>query len=79
MKKILSLFVFSMMVAAGNAQPPDVPADKGATFGAGATADNAITVDAMISQVTGNEGKKTEVKLIGEVVEVCQEKGCWMK
>lgn len=79
MKKILSLVTFLAMVAIGNAQPPDVPAEKGTKFGAGATADNAIEVDAAIAKVMANDGKKTEVKIVGEVVEVCQMKGCWLK
>ena len=79
MKKVFSLFVFAAIVAVGNAQPPDVPAEKGAKFGIEITADNAVDVDAMLTNVLKNEGKKTEVKIVGEVVEVCQMKGCWLR
>ncbi len=77
--KQLFVFVFLFVsVSLVNAQPPDVPAEKGAKFGAEITPDNAIEVDAMLAKVKANEGKKTDVKIIGEVVEVCQMKGCWL-
>ncbi len=79
MKKIVSVFVLAMAIATGNAQPPDVPAEKGAKFGAEITADNAVEVNAAVEKVAANEGKKTDVKIIGEVVEVCQMKGCWLR
>jgi hypothetical protein len=79
MKKILSLALFTLAIAIGNAQPPDVPAEKGTKFGAGATADDAVEVDAAIAKVIANDGRKTEVKIIGEVTEVCQMKGCWLR
>lgn len=79
MKKLFSLFVFAMIVAVGNAQPPDVPAEKGAKFGDVVTVENALTIDQVIPQVVASEGKKVEVKIKGEVVEVCQEMGCWIK
>jgi hypothetical protein len=78
MKKILSIVAISLVAIASNAQPPDVPAEKGAKFGAEVTAENALTVDKVVEKVQLNEGKKTEVKIIGEVVEVCQMKGCWI-
>ncbi|MCE3283226.1 MAG: hypothetical protein K0Q66_1963 [Chitinophagaceae bacterium] len=78
MKKILSIIALSLIAIASNAQPPDVPAEKGAKFGAEVTADDALTVEKAIAKVQQNEGKKTEVKIIGEVVEVCQMKGCWI-
>ena len=74
------MFLVTFFFAAvGNAQPPDVPAEKGAKFGAETTADNAVEVDAAIAKVMANDGKKTDVKIIGEVTEVCQMKGCWLR
>lgn len=79
MKKLFSVFVLLLIVAIGNAQPPDVPADKGAKFGDVVTADNAVTIDQVLPAVVASEGKKVDVKIRGEVVEVCQEMGCWIK
>jgi hypothetical protein len=80
MKKIFSLFVLTMMIAAGNAQPPDVPAEKGSKFGADVTADKAITVETMVRRLEMLAGeKKMNVKVQGTVVEVCQAEGCWLR
>lgn len=79
MKKILLVLTAACIGFAVNAQPPKVPADKGATFGAaGVTADNAITVEQLVSNLKGKEGK-VDVKIKGKVTEVCQEMGCWIK
>lgn len=80
MKKILTLVVFTVIVAIGNAQPPDVPAEKGAKFGAEVTADKAVSVEEMVKNLDAKEGeKKMEVKIQGVVVEVCQAEGCWLR
>ncbi len=51
-------------------------ADKGVTYGAGTTADGAINVNDLDKNVKDN---KFEGKVSGKIIEVCQEKGCWMK
>lgn len=81
MKKIFFVFCFLIAFNLSNAQPPNVPADKGAIFGAGASADNAVSVEQMISimSVPGNENKKVDIKVEGIVTEVCEEMGCWIK
>ena len=57
------------------AQEP-VSAAKGVTYGAGTTAENAISVNEINSKLENNTYTG---KVSGKVVEVCQEKGCWMK
>lgn len=80
MKKILSLTVFTIFAFIANAQPPDVPAEKGAKFGAEITTDKAIPVEEMVKTLVSKEGdKKMEVKIQGTVVEVCQAEGCWLR
>lgn len=80
MKKLLSLLFFVSVIAVGNAQPPDVPAEKGAKFGAEVTAEKAIPVEDMVKTLETKEGeKKMEVKVQGIVVEVCQAEGCWLR
>ncbi|HRI20068.1 MAG TPA: DUF4920 domain-containing protein, partial [Panacibacter sp.] len=79
MNKIIALFMALFIVCAANAQPPNVPAESGATFGKKTTSENAITVDQMVSIMQSRGGKKTELKLKGTVTSVCEEMGCWLK
>ena len=70
------LFSLSLVLAlAVSAQDPK-SAEKGITYGAGTTADGAININDLDKKVKDN---KYQGKIIGKVVEVCQEKGCWMK
>jgi hypothetical protein len=57
------------------AQEP-LPAAKGVTYGTGARQEGAISVNGLNSVMKDN---KYTGKITGKVVEVCQEKGCWMK
>ena len=52
------------------------PAEKGTIYGKGTTATGSISVDALDQQIKNN---RFEGKITGKVIEVCQEKGCWMK
>ncbi|QEC69044.1 DUF4920 domain-containing protein [Panacibacter ginsenosidivorans] len=79
MKALYSFIILLLITAAVHAQPPNVPADKGATFGAKTTPEDAITVDQLASVMKSREGKKTEVKLKGTVTSVCESMGCWIK
>jgi hypothetical protein len=75
MKKLL-LFACSIVFAtAAYAQDP-VSASKGVTYGAGTTPDGSVAVAELDKKMVNN---KFEGKITGKVVEVCQEKGCWMK
>jgi hypothetical protein len=51
-------------------------AAKGVVYGAGSSNDGAIPVSDLEKNMKNN---KFEGKVSGRVVEVCQEKGCWMK
>ena len=57
------------------AQEP-ASAAKGVTYGAATTAEGAISVNELDKKLDNN---KFNGKVTGKVVEVCQEKGCWMK
>jgi len=57
------------------AQQP-APAASGIKYGAEFNSDGAIAVDELDKKMTAS---KFDGKLTGKVVEVCQEKGCWMK
>ncbi|HRH50259.1 MAG TPA: DUF4920 domain-containing protein [Panacibacter sp.] len=79
MNKIILLFTVLFIAFTVNAQPPNVPAESGATFGQKTTAEDAITVEQLASIMQSREGKKTEIKLKGTVTQVCEEMGCWIK
>ncbi len=80
MKKLFFSFLTLMIVTIGNAQPPDVPAEKGSKFGAEVTADKTVSVEEMVKMLQTKEGdKKMDVKIEGVVVEVCQAEGCWLR
>jgi Domain of unknown function (DUF4920) len=65
-------FLFAIIVYA---QDP-APAEKGVTYGAVTTAEGAIAISDLDKNVKDNQFSG---KVTGKVVEVCQEKGCWMK
>jgi hypothetical protein len=75
MKRVFTLFCSIVFAAVVHAQEP-VAAAKGVTYGAGTTAEGYISVNDLEKKMTD---KKFEGKVSGKVVEVCQEKGCWMK
>ena len=72
---ILSILAlaFSLLTVA---QDP-TPAAKGVTYGAGATSEGAIPLTQASEQIS--EKEKFTGKVKGKVVQVCLEKGCWMK
>lgn len=77
MKKIFVLipalfFAFTLM-----AQPPKGDAKQGMTFGEKINGDGAIPASDLSSKLTGTE--PAEVKVIGEVTEVCKMEGCWIR
>ena len=75
MKQTATILFLLFAFAAVNAQ--DIkPAAKGVTYGAGATADNAIAITEASAQTKGSEKFTGKVK--SKVLSVCQEKGCWM-
>jgi hypothetical protein len=76
MKSVLILILFISFSFVGFAQDP-TPAVKGATYGAGTTADGAINITQASDQI--KEKDKFTGKVTGKVVSVCLEKGCWMK
>ena len=75
MKKSVLLSIALLIGLAVTAQGPK-SAEKGITYGAGTSADGAISVNELDKKLKDN---KYEGKITGKVVEVCQEKGCWMK
>ena len=76
MKRYLIGFAAVMIAGVASAQDP-VSAQKGVTYGAGTSAEGALlSADVLPSRL---QKDKYAGKVTGKVVEVCQEKGCWMK
>jgi hypothetical protein len=78
MKNCILLCVMIIAGLATNAQPPKIPADKGASFGQKTTAENTITVEQLTDKMKGKMGS-VDIKLRCKVTEVCQQMGCWIK
>lgn len=80
MKKSSFLLIAFFAIVSLRAQPPQVPAEAGATFGKATTADNAVSVDDFVKvMATKEEGKPEDAKIVGVVTEVCVKEGCWIK
>jgi hypothetical protein len=75
--RILFLVTLFMSALSLNAQPPEGPANKGMTFGIATNEKDAVNSKDLPSIIKDNEAK--EVKVKGQVVEVCQAEGCWLK
>ena len=78
MKKIfLSLFAVSLFLLA-NAQPPEGAAKTGEWYGEKVSVEGAVPLTDVAKKLT--EGEKTlETKIKAKIVEVCPNKGCWLK
>lgn len=75
---VLPLFAFFVLTACGGKQPEDTTKSTGApqSFGEKITADGAVSMPEMLSNMQGADSMA--VKLKGKVESVCQAKGCWM-
>jgi hypothetical protein len=74
MKKILITFAFFLGVFSMNGQIQ--PAAPGVVYGKVSEEGNALPVDKLSTSLKEN---KYEGKITGEVAEVCQAEGCWIR
>lgn len=74
--KQLFMFCFAIMVSIFIYAQEPAPAAKGVSYGAAIVQEGAIPVKELPAVLKDN---KYTGKITGKVVEVCQEKGCWMK
>ena len=77
MKKLILVFAAAFLTIAAFAQNNPKPAAKGVTYGDGTTTTETKAVNDM--EVLVQEKGTFNGKITAKVVEVCQEKGCWMK
>jgi hypothetical protein len=79
MKKLIAVLpalFFSFLLMA---QPPVVPAEKGASFGAKVTGEEtAVSADLLAANLT-KEGQSKEIVVKGKIKEVCKAEGCWVR
>ena len=75
MKHLYIILLTSFLSYASFAQEP-VSAQTGVKYGAGTTAESAISVNELSGKMINNSFNG---KISAVVTEVCQEKGCWMK
>lgn len=73
--KPLILMIAAFFAVSASAQIKK--AAKGVTYGTKTTAFNAVEVNILEEKLVGTPSFTGKVK--GTVIEVCQEKGCWMK
>jgi hypothetical protein len=78
MKKIFSLAIACFSTGIAMAQPPNVPANKGDKFGTEVTVENAVPVEEMVKSLKADQ-KASDVKIKGEVTQVCEAEGCWLR
>jgi hypothetical protein len=81
MTKIFAVLIAVFTSVIAIAQPPNVPATPGSSFGEKVTANDAITVEQLqqLLQQKDEGNKKADVKIKGVVTDVCTMEGCWIK
>ncbi|WP_153798121.1 DUF4920 domain-containing protein [Foetidibacter luteolus] len=81
MKKLVIIIILILVSQLSFAQPPQVPADKGASFGDKVIVENAVSVEKLVYLMESKKDgeKKMEVVLKGVVTDVCTKEGCWIK
>lgn len=72
-KTLLSISFCALSICAIAQETPTV---NNKSFGQGVTSGNLIPIEKMESAM--GDKKTAEMKVTGEVVEVCKKKGCWM-
>lgn len=76
MKKIILIFVITLITNLAMAQPPAGKAKVGDTYGAKIDDKNAVAVKEIPSLFKGKD--TIPVKVTGKVLDVCSSKGCWL-
>ncbi len=77
MKKLLFLIPSLLFAIVLMAQPPQVEATKGMTFGEKLSGEKALTTDEVSTYL--QKDRKGDVKVTGIVTEVCKAEGCWVR
>ena len=78
MKKLIFASIARLVTLASYAQPPAGNADKGDIYGAKVKAKGAIPLAEVVSQLE-TVATLEETKITAKIVDVCPNKGCWLK
>ena len=78
MKYIFSLFIALGFSVLGFAQPPAGDANVGDAYGAKIKSKGAKPIAEVVSKLE-SETKLEDVKIKAKILEVCPNKGCWLK
>lgn len=78
MNKLIFASIALLVTLTSYAQPPAGNADKGDFYGAKVKAKGAIPLVEVVSQLE-KESSMPEAKISAKIVDVCPNKGCWLK
>lgn len=78
MNKLILCTIVLLLSLASFAQPPAGNAEKGDFYGAKVKAKGAIPLVEVVSQLESVSSME-ETKITAKIVEVCPNKGCWLK
>jgi len=68
--------ILALLLACNGGTVEEAPAPTGEHFGAAFTLTESAPVGKVIADPEGHEGKN--VRVVGEVTQVCQKAGCWL-
>ena len=77
MKKIILVCAVALFTGTVNAQPPAGDAKPGDFYGEKITTDGAISIADVPAKLETTESLNTKIK--AKIIEVCPQKGCWLK
>lgn len=77
MRKIFLTCVIALITVTVKAQPPAGDAKPGDFYGEKITTDGAVSIADIPSKLETSETLNTKIK--AKIVEVCPQKGCWLK
>lgn len=78
MNKLIFASIALLVTLTSYAQPPAGNAEKGDFYGAKVKAKGAIPLVEVVSQLE-KESSMPEAKISAKIVDVCPNKGCWLK
>ncbi len=76
MKKLLAFIVVLFIGLSLQAQPPEITAVAGMSFGAKTNESKAVKAEELHTVLAD---KEAAIKVKGKVVEVCKAEGCWLR
>ena len=78
MKKLFLTLMIAGFGFLANAQPPEGDAKIGEWYGEKVTTDGAVALTDVVAKLA-NGAEPMETKIKAKIVEVCPNKGCWLK